>query len=1117
MQVPRTFTAIALTVGLVLGAGQTAWASPSDTGSPTSAEKATRQSVTVTLLTGDRVTLAGADAAKTAVRPANGRERLRFSVSRERGELYVVPQDAQRLVQSGKLDRRLFNVTALARLGYHDAARDTLPLIVTYRAAAAARARAALGASDARVTRELPVIGGAAVAAAKDGAAALWSRVTADRDTARADTAGGIDRIWLDGKRQVSLDQSVPQIGAPAAYQAGYTGRGVTVAVLDTGVDGAHPDLAGKIAESRNFSEAPEPGDTVGHGTHVASTIAGSGAASGGKYKGVAPDATVISGKVCESNFCSDSAILAGMQWAATEKHADVVNLSLGGPDGPEIDPMEQAVNTLTQQTGTLFVIAAGNDGAPASVSSPGSADAALTVGAVDKSDELASFSSRGPRVGDEAVKPDITAPGVDIVAARASGTQMGEPAGDGYVAASGTSMATPHVVGAAALLAQQHPQWQAGQLKATLTASAKPRPELTAYEQGAGRVDVARAITQTVTSEPVSVSYGRAIWPHADDPAITRTVTYRNGGSADLTLALAVQVSGPQGVTPPPGMFRAGAERVTVPAGGQAQVTVTADTSLGGPDGIYSGHLVATAGPAVVLTPLAVNQEVESYNLTLTHLDRSGALTSDYFSLVVGLDEYAANRPYEEDGTTTLRLPKGRYGVSSYIGTPRGDDEFDTTALVQPELTLTRDTAVSLDARRGKPVRMTVPDRRVAPVLVDVAVTYFTKDGAYNIGLFAADFEGLTAAQLGAAVPAERFVASLAAQWAEPTPDDGFDNTPSLYAVSELVPGRMPTGFLRDYRRSELATVHHEFRGSPPGGAAERLVFPVHSPDVGAGAVVLRTAVPGHRVEHYYTKGVRWTSELDFGTPTEQPWLDLTAMLQSVPTEYRAGRDHREQWNGAPFGPVFPTSRWPEDWVSRQGDTLQALVPLFGDSFGHIGASLTDTARTALYRNGRLVEENDEAGWGRFTVPPQRASYRLETRVTRSVSDLATEVSGAWMFPSAHVDGEAPAKLPVMAVRFAPGLDVRNAAPAGRAFDIPVTVQRQPGAPPAGVRKLTVEVSYDDGKTWQVAKVRAVRHGWVATVQHPGGGGYASLRASAVDRAGNTVTQRVIRAYRLK
>ncbi|GAB3858608.1 hypothetical protein GCM10029963_58560 [Micromonospora andamanensis] len=215
------------------------------------------------------------------------------------------------------------------------------------------------------------------------------------------------------------MEHSVPQIGAPAAHQAGFTGQGVRVAVLDTGVDAAHPDLTGRVAESRNFTEETNPGDIVGHGTHVASIIAGSGAASDGRNRGVAPDATVLSGKVCEEYGCTESAILAGMQWAATEVEADVVNLSLGGADTPEVDPLEEAVNTLTEQTGALFVISAGNAGRAGTVGSPASADAALAVGAVDRDDQLADFSSQGPRVGDDALKPEITAPGVDIVAAR--------------------------------------------------------------------------------------------------------------------------------------------------------------------------------------------------------------------------------------------------------------------------------------------------------------------------------------------------------------------------------------------------------------------------------------------------------------------------------------------------------------------------------------------------------------------------------------------------------------------------------------------------------------------------------------------------------------------------
>ncbi|MFD1326230.1 S8 family serine peptidase, partial [Micromonospora sonneratiae] len=370
MQLSRKLAVVVLTVGTVLGTGPAGWARPS---APTirpsasatqfgpQAGAARTGAGTVTLLTGDQVILTAADT--PAIRPAKGREHVRFFVNRDRDAVYVIPQDAQRLVRDGRLDRRLFDVRGLIRDGYHDAARDSLPLIVTYRPGAAGKGANVLGVVGAEATRQLPAIGGVAVTVEKGETTAFWTAVTVGPKLARSDTSGGIDRIWLDGKRRISLDHSVPQIGAPAAHQAGFTGRGVTVAVLDGGVDDQHPDLAGKVAEARNFTDMPDTRDEVGHGTHVASTIAGSGAASGGKYRGVAPDATLFSGKVCESTFCTDSAILAGMQWAAVEKRATVVNLSLGGMDTPEIDPLEQAVNTLTAQTGTLFVIAAGNDG----------------------------------------------------------------------------------------------------------------------------------------------------------------------------------------------------------------------------------------------------------------------------------------------------------------------------------------------------------------------------------------------------------------------------------------------------------------------------------------------------------------------------------------------------------------------------------------------------------------------------------------------------------------------------------------------------------------------------------------------------------------------------------
>ncbi|MCL7021120.1 S8 family serine peptidase, partial [Vibrio vulnificus] len=244
--------------------------------------------------------------------------------------------------------------------------------------------------------------------------------------------------------------------------------------------------------------------DTEGHGTHVASIAAGSGDRSDGTYRGVAPGADLLIGKVLGERGGLDSWIIAGMEWAVDEG-ADIVNMSLGGDAGPAIDPMEDAVNQLSAGSDVLFVIAAGNDGPDEeTVGSPGIAAGALTVGAVDRDDTVGDFSSAGPvPLRDGALKPDLSAPGVEIVAAAAPGSAAeltGTPVTDGYLGLSGTSMATPHVAGAAALLRQRNPELTGAELKSTLVGSATAIDAAPA-RTGTGRLDLVRALDQTLTA----------------------------------------------------------------------------------------------------------------------------------------------------------------------------------------------------------------------------------------------------------------------------------------------------------------------------------------------------------------------------------------------------------------------------------------------------------------------------------------------------------------------------------------------------------------------------------------------------------------------------------------
>ncbi len=404
-QVKRACAAtIATAAAVALAAGMTSPAS-ADAQQTVSAAESAGAGLTakhhITLITGDRVAV-DAKGRVVGLERAKGREHIPVQIRKVDGHTLVVPGDAVRLVASGKLDQRLFDITELNKAATRKSQAKGLKVIVGYQGAATAAKADVRDAGTLR--RTLKTLNADAVQTPQKETPELWDAVTNG-----GSTASGIAHVWLDGVRKASLDKSVPQIGAPKAWAAGYDGKGVKIAVLDTGVDATHPDLKTQVVESKNFTTAADATDKFGHGTHVASIAAGTGAKSGGKYKGVAPGAKILNGKVLDDTGSGDdSGILAGMEWAAAQG-ADVVNLSLGGQDTPEIDPLEAEVNKLSAEKGILFAIAAGNSG-PESVGSPGSADAALTVGAVDDKDKLADFSSTGPRAGDGAIKPDVEA-----------------------------------------------------------------------------------------------------------------------------------------------------------------------------------------------------------------------------------------------------------------------------------------------------------------------------------------------------------------------------------------------------------------------------------------------------------------------------------------------------------------------------------------------------------------------------------------------------------------------------------------------------------------------------------------------------------------------------------
>lgn len=387
-----------------------------------------------------------------------------------------------------------------------------IPLIVSSKEGAdLAKTREAFKkTAKAQIKDELPIINGFTAEVDEKGLAKLLEKkpdgvlIFIDEKYKMID-----DPIFSE--REVSptarLDNAVKTLGVDKLWEQGYTGKGVTIAVIDTGIY-PHQDFEGKIIGFKDFVNGfKEPYDDQGHGTHVAGDCAGTGAKSAGRYTGTAPEANLVGVKCLDKNGAGRfSDIIKGIQWVVNNKDKygiKVMNMSLGGPafQSYKEDPISQAAQKALE-AGIVPVIAAGNSGPkPYTVGSPGNNPNVLTVGAFDDKntiepydDEIANFSSRGPTKIDNLTKPDILSPGVNITAPTAYGSVLDTHpkiphAGPDYITISGTSMATPVMAGIVADIIQARPDLSPKEIIEAFKGTARKLPNLDANQQGHGIV----------------------------------------------------------------------------------------------------------------------------------------------------------------------------------------------------------------------------------------------------------------------------------------------------------------------------------------------------------------------------------------------------------------------------------------------------------------------------------------------------------------------------------------------------------------------------------------------------------------------------------------------------
>jgi subtilisin family serine protease len=260
------------------------------------------------------------------------------------------------------------------------------------------------------------------------------------------------------------------------------TGAGIRVAVLDTGFDDQHPDFVGRAVTKKLFTSLSSADDIDGHGTHCVGTACGPRAPAGAPGYGVAHEAEILAGKVIgDDGYGTDRSIIAGIEWAL-EAGCAVISMSLGAEVELGASPSEdyEQIGRICLDAGTLIVAAAGNSSARpgwiAPVESPANASTIMAVGAIDRDAAVAVFSCGARNPGQDV---DLVAPGVDVLSAWPGG---------GHHVLSGTSMATPHVAGIAALLAQADPGCRGWPLWTRLMQLAQPLP-LPARDVGRGLV----------------------------------------------------------------------------------------------------------------------------------------------------------------------------------------------------------------------------------------------------------------------------------------------------------------------------------------------------------------------------------------------------------------------------------------------------------------------------------------------------------------------------------------------------------------------------------------------------------------------------------------------------
>jgi hypothetical protein len=542
------------------------------------------------------------------------------------------------------------------------------------------------------------------------------------------------------------------------------------------------------------------------------------------------------------------------------------------------------------------------------------------------------------------------------------------------------------------------------------------------------------------------------------------------------------------------------------VPTAGDRFVTRDGDsgrlTAWSRPGGRGVGYRTASTGDRH--PSYALDRQQESHLLTVHALGRTGAPLPAGAVKVVGLNSGStAEAVPVTGGVGTVRVPEDDYLIE-LVGSSA--DETETWMVTMVNLRVDADTAATLDLRTAEPLTTSVPDPAVSQAMAHYGYSYRRGEQVTLSDIYSFEGGRLFVGVSGQPGPEDAMLSISSSQWAVRGPDRTFDGSPVTYRIAK-VRENLIDGYHRSVRPAELARID-SYRHGP----ADRWIH--------AGMVVALGGLNGYgmsfaarpgRVTHYVDAAVPWDQNAAevFRDPETGRWRDVHEQLQQA-VSYRAGRTTAERWNAAPYVPAI-------NFLFRQGDTLFGQLGTHGDQDGRFGTSTLDTARTRIYRDGQLIHDTPSIDYLSLDkLPAGPARYRIELTGTRpSRSDLATRTDVSWSFDSAAT--EEFTTLPLRTVRFRPSVDGLNRLARRPVLSIPVSLGTQPGAKPVPVRRLTVQVSGDDGRTWRPAAVLPAGNGYRAVLVTPARANSLSFRSVLTDAAGATTTQTLVAAVLLQ